>query len=62
MVRAQTDKYLKYGIIAGVSSLAGILVVGIGEYVWYYPRVMVIFWIITGLLLASLNLTEDAKG
>lgn len=62
MVRAQTDKYMKYGIIAGVSSLAGILVVGIGEYVWYYPRVMVIFWIITGLLLASLNLTEDAKG
>jgi putative inorganic carbon (HCO3(-)) transporter len=58
-VKAQGDKYLKYGIIAGVSSLTGILVVGAGEYVWYYPRVMVIFWIVVGLLLASLNLAGD---
>ncbi len=56
-IKLQEDKYIKYSIIAGVSSLAGILTVGLAEYVWYYPRVMVIFWVVIGLLLASLSLT-----
>ncbi len=57
----ESDKYLKYTIIAGISSLAGILVVGVAEYVWYYPRVMVIFWVVVGLLLAALNLTGSKE-
>ena len=31
----------------------GILTVGLAEYVWYYPRVMIIFWVIVGLLFAT---------
>ncbi|NSW89402.1 MAG: O-antigen ligase family protein [Firmicutes bacterium] len=58
-IKMQSDKYIKYNIIAGISSLAGILTVGAAEYVWYYPRVMVIFWVVIGLLLASINLTEN---
>ncbi len=60
-IKMESDKYLKYTIIAGISSLAGILVVGVAEYVWYYPRVMVIFWVVVGLLLAALNLTGSKE-
>jgi len=60
-IRMEDDRYLKYTIIAGISSLVGILVVGIAEYVWYYPRVMVIFWVVAGLLLAALNLTGSKE-
>lgn len=60
-LKAEKDRYLKYITIAGISSLTGILVVGVAEYVWYYPRVMVVFWVMAGLLLAALNLTTSPK-
>lgn len=55
------DMYIKYTIISGVASLVGILVVGLAEYVWYYPRVMVIFWVVIGLLLTALNLQKSEE-
>lgn len=58
-IALENDKCVKYNIIAGISSLAGILTVGVAEYVWYYPRVMIIFWVVTGLLLAALNLQKN---
>ncbi len=48
------DSYVKYMIIAGIGSVAGLLTIGLAEYAWYYPRVMIIFWIVVGLLFASL--------
>lgn len=60
-IKMENDIYLKYMMIAGISSLVGILVVGVAEYVWYYPRVMVIFWVVVGLLLSALNLTESIE-
>ena len=53
MVRAQTDKYMKYGIIAGVSSLQE-LVVG-GRICLVLSQGDGYFLIITGLLLVSLE-------
>lgn len=56
-----SDNYVKYIIIAGVSSLAGILTVGLAEYIWYYPRVMIIFWVVVGLLFAANKIAEQEK-
>lgn len=50
------NTYLNNIIIAGVSSLAGILVVGLVEHVWFEPRILTMFWINIGILLAALNL------
>ena len=55
----EKDKYIKFSIIAGVSSLVGILTVGVAEYIWYYPRVMIIFWVVVGLLLAANRVREE---
>lgn len=47
---------LKTILAAGVASLAGILVTSLVEYSWYYPRVMVIFWVILGIITAAISL------
>ena len=39
-----------------VGSLAGILVVGIAEYTWFYPRVMFMSWAVIGLIAASVHI------
>lgn len=43
---AEAENYL----IALVGSLAGILVISIAEYTWFYPRVMFMFWSVIGLI------------
>ena len=45
--------------MAGLSALCGILVVSLVEYVWYYPRVMLMFWTVAGLLLAAVSLAPE---
>ncbi|MDQ2085618.1 O-antigen ligase family protein [Herbivorax sp. ANBcel31] len=53
---ADSTREMKNILIAGVSSLAGVLTIGIVEYIWYYPRVMVIFWLIIGILLSGISI------
>jgi putative inorganic carbon (HCO3(-)) transporter len=55
------DKRCKNIIIAGIASITGILAVSFAEYVWYYPRVMMIFWIVVGLTLAAIKLSLNEK-
>jgi hypothetical protein len=40
-------------LIGGASALAGGLVCGITDYIWYYPRAICIFWFLMGILLAG---------
>jgi len=37
---------LKTILAAGTAALCGILVTSLVEYSWYYPRVMVMFWVL----------------
>jgi putative inorganic carbon (HCO3(-)) transporter len=55
------NEYLENIIIACVSSLAGILAMGFVEYVWFYPRILIMFWIVTGILIAALNLRLEER-
>ncbi len=52
------DKKYKSIIISGISSIIGILVVCMAEYIWYYPRVMVVFWFVVGVTLTAINLAR----
>ncbi len=49
----RTGKTARCMIIASVSSFAGISFTACAEYIWFYPRVMFVFWIVLGILLAS---------
>lgn|GEM_PF-139699 len=44
-------------VVAGaVSALLGAMVCGIADYIWNYPRVMLIFWFVAGIALAGIRL------
>lgn len=58
----QKDVYINNILIAGVSSLAGIAVMGLVEHVWFYPRVMLFFWLVLGILLAGIGIMAKKTG
>ena len=55
---AQASGTVRPVLIAGVSSLAGIAFVSAAEYIWYYPRVMFCFFILTGIMSACVSMTD----
>lgn len=46
--------------IGAASAVAGILVDCLADYLWNYPRVMVIFWFVFAILLAGIKLARRA--
>lgn len=46
----------RLALIGGVSSVFGAMICGIGDYIWSYPRVMLIFWFVAGIALAAIRL------
>jgi O-antigen ligase len=58
-----TDKEFKIYISAGISALTVFIVFGVGEYLWFYPRVMLVFWVVTGLVgaMAEVDRAGDIK-
>ncbi|MCX7749016.1 MAG: O-antigen ligase family protein [Clostridia bacterium] len=56
MIYKKIDPQINHILMAGIASLAAILLMGIGEYVWFYPRIMLSFWFIIGIILAALNI------
>ena len=47
---ASDDLETKIFISAGIAAIAVFIIVGLGEYVWFYPRVMFVFWVCAGVL------------
>ncbi|MDL2248410.1 O-antigen ligase family protein [Tyzzerella sp. OttesenSCG-928-J15] len=46
------NKEFKMYTAAAVASLTAFCIFGLVEYVWFYPRVMLVFWLVTGLVMA----------
>jgi O-antigen ligase len=57
---ASADGALKNYYAAFAASIAGITLFGMVEYVWYYPRAMLAFWVMLGLALGAARL-ETAR-
>ncbi|MCL1819795.1 MAG: O-antigen ligase family protein [Oscillospiraceae bacterium] len=51
----------KYIVAAGFGSIVGMLIIGVVEHIWFYPRVMLMFWIIIGLTVAAGRLENEKK-
>lgn len=47
--------------IGGAAAILGMLVCGLADYMWNYPRVMVIFWFIFALTLSAVRLSRRAE-
>lgn len=62
-ITGKTDAYTRHFITAGISALIGISIVSVAEYVWFYHRVMILFWVVAALVMACLNISrESTKG
>lgn len=54
-----SSKALKNILAAGLAALSGILVTGLVEYVWYYERVLMMFWVVAGIVIAASNIKSE---
>ena len=54
----KTNKTLQCMIAASISAFCGISFSACVEYIWFYPRVMFVFWIVAGILLCSVKLAK----
>ena len=52
--RSESDNAIRRIRAAAFAGMAGLLFIGIFEYVWFYPRILSMFWILAGLLMAAL--------
>lgn len=57
----KSNMYFTNVLIAGVSSLLGISAMAAVEYVWYYPRVMLFFWVDIAIILSVLGIIRIRK-
>lgn len=53
------DNTMKHYAVASCASVAGITLIGLFEYCWFYPRVMFAFFISAGLCLAISKMIKD---
>ncbi len=60
-IRYESDKTIKYVIIACISSLSGVLITGMGEYIWHEHRVMLLYWAVVGILTAAVGLNSEPE-
>jgi len=58
---ACTDRKVKNLLAAAVGGFCGILVVGLAEYTWFYPRNMFIYWFLFGVIAACVKLGGEGK-
>lgn len=58
---AECDRDVRNLTVGCLSGLVGVMVCGLADYFWHYPRVMAIFWLIFGLMLCGAKLGKQKK-
>lgn len=64
VLKAACDPSVRMVILGGITALMGTMLCGMADYIWNYPRVMLVFWFVCALALAGIRLAawEEAKG
>lgn len=60
-LREDAVRSTRFIVLGAVSALAGSLVSGLADYLFSFPRVMLIFWFSLSLLMAGVRLTRRSK-
>ena len=50
------DRSVRYLIFGAAAGLFGELICGLADYIWHYPRAMMLFWFVFAILLAGAKL------
>lgn len=53
-----TDRAVKNLLAAAIGSFCGILVIGVAEYTWFYPRNLFVWWFLFGMITACVKLLK----
>lgn len=53
-----TDRAVKNLLAAAIGSFCGILVIGLAEYTWFYPRNLFVWWFLFGIITACIKLLK----
>ncbi len=62
IIDGRCPRDLRNIILAGVSAIIGELIFGLVDYVWFYPRVMLIFWVVISVTISAAVLaSSEAK-
>ena len=48
-------------LAASLAAISGLLVIGFVEHVWFFKRILLLFWIIAAILYAALNLARKEQ-
>lgn len=56
------DKRVRRMLAAAVGAFCGILVIGLAEYTWFYPRNMFTYWFLFGVIAALCQAGPAAQG
>ena len=54
--QATCSRPVRLAIIGGVTAIMGSMLCGVADYIWNYPRVMLIFWFVCAIALAGIRL------
>lgn len=60
--RPGCDRRVKLVTLGAMCAIVGVLVNSMADYIWNYPRVMVIFWFVFALMLAGMKLAAQGAG
>ena len=55
------SREVRLTLIAGISALGGIMFACTAEYIWFYPRIMVIYFVVIGLLYACIGIVRRER-
>lgn len=62
VARPTCDKGVKAVTLASAAAISGVLVSSMADYIWNYPRVMLIFWFVFAIMLAGIKLAKKEQG
>ena len=60
-IRYKLPKEMKNYVCASLASFTGIIFVSGVEYIWFYPRVMISFFIMVGIIMATLKICKKSE-
>lgn len=55
------NKELRHILAAAIAGFCGIMVIGLAEYTWFYPRNMFIYWFLFGVIMCCIKLARNPK-
>ena len=58
LILNKTGESCKYYLVASISALLGIAFIGCAEYIFFYPRVLLYFFVLIGIVSATINLSK----